>query len=83
MTLPMDDASGSCESQADFEKRVNPNDKGQQALLEEMRAHVKKVRSACSAHVKCEYFVHHMREVAKFLFLCKHPCTAVGGDAEE
>ena len=29
--------------QADFEKRVNPNDKGQQALLEEMRAHVKKV----------------------------------------
>ena len=29
--------------QADFEKRVNPNDKAQAALLEEMRAHVKKV----------------------------------------
>lgn len=29
--------------QADYERRANPNDKGQQALLEEMRAHVKKV----------------------------------------
>jgi len=29
--------------QAEYERRANPNDKGQQALLEEMRAHVKKV----------------------------------------
>ncbi|CAK0733791.1 hypothetical protein CVIRNUC_000333 [Coccomyxa viridis] len=28
---------------ADFEKRVNPNDKAQTDLLEEMRAHVKKL----------------------------------------
>ncbi|CAL8466887.1 g6423 [Coccomyxa elongata] len=27
---------------ADYERRANPNDKGQQALLEEMRAHLKK-----------------------------------------
>lgn len=33
-----------CNLQADFEKRVNPNDKAQAALLEEMRAHVKKVK---------------------------------------
>ena len=32
-----------CDVQADFEKRVNPNDKAQVSLLEEMRAHVKKV----------------------------------------
>ena len=30
--------------QKEFEKRVDPNDKGGQALLEEMRQHVKKVR---------------------------------------
>jgi hypothetical protein len=29
--------------QREFEKRVDPNDKGAQALLEEMRQHVKKV----------------------------------------
>ncbi|BDA40818.1 hypothetical protein COCOBI_01-4720 [Coccomyxa sp. Obi] len=28
---------------ADYERRANPNDKGQQALLEEMRAHLKKL----------------------------------------
>ena len=33
-----------CNLQADFEKRANPNDKAQAALLEEMRAHVKKVK---------------------------------------
>ncbi len=32
-----------CYMQADFEKRVNPNDQAQMSLLEEMRAHVKKV----------------------------------------
>ncbi len=35
----------SCPWQADFEKRVNPNDPAQQALIEELRAHVKKVGS--------------------------------------
>lgn len=29
--------------QAEYERKANPNDRGQQALLEEMRAHVKKV----------------------------------------
>ena len=37
-----------CSLQADFEKRVNPNDKAQTDLLEEMRAHVKKVYSIAS-----------------------------------
>lgn len=31
--------------QREFEKRVDPNDKSAQALLEEMRQHVKKVGS--------------------------------------
>jgi len=30
-------------SQKDFEKRVDPNDKNAQTLLEEMRQHIKKV----------------------------------------
>ena len=30
--------------QRDFEKKANPNDKQQAALLEEMRSHIKKVR---------------------------------------
>ena len=55
----MTDATGGCISQADFEKRVNPNDKGQQALLEEMRAHVKKVCCASTPPVMCEFFVHN------------------------
>ena len=33
-----------CCGQADFEKRANPNDPAQQALIEELRAHVKKVQ---------------------------------------
>ena len=41
MTLRLDYTA--CALQADFEKRVNPNDKAQTDLLEEMRAHVKKV----------------------------------------
>jgi hypothetical protein len=32
--------------QADFEKQADPNDPQQQALLEEMRTHLKKVRPA-------------------------------------
>jgi hypothetical protein len=32
--------------QREFEKRVDPNDKSAQALLEEMRQHVKKVSTA-------------------------------------
>ena len=39
-----------CKSQADFEKRVDKNDKGQMSLLEEMRAHVKKVNATPFAH---------------------------------
>lgn len=38
--------------QREFEKRVDPNDRNAQALLEEMRQHVKKARhpgQACSA----------------------------------
>ena len=31
--------------QEEFEKRVNPNDRDQVNLLEEMRAHIKKVRT--------------------------------------
>lgn len=34
------------EKLADFEKRVDPNNKEQMSLLEEMRAHTKKVRAA-------------------------------------
>ena len=34
-----------CTAQAEFEKRINPTDKAQMSLLEEMRAHVKKVKS--------------------------------------
>lgn len=30
-------------SQKDFEKRVDPNDKNAQTLLDEMRQHIKKV----------------------------------------
>ena len=30
--------------QRDFEKKANPNDKQQAALLEEMRSHIKKVQ---------------------------------------
>jgi len=31
--------------QADYQKRVDPNDKQAQTLLDEMRAHIKKVSS--------------------------------------
>jgi len=31
--------------QADYQKRVDPNDKQAQNLLDEMRAHIKKVRN--------------------------------------
>lgn len=31
--------------QADYQKRVDPNDKQAQTLLDEMRAHIKKVRN--------------------------------------
>ena len=54
----MDEADWWLFPQAEFEKRVNPNDKGQQALLEEMRAHVKKVHSASSAPIMWHFFVH-------------------------
>jgi hypothetical protein len=32
-------------AQREFEKRVDPNDKNAQALLDEMRTHLKKVHS--------------------------------------
>ena len=37
--------------QKEFEKRVDPNDKGAQALLEEMRQHVKKVSHASALEI--------------------------------
>ncbi len=36
--------------QRDFEKKANPNDKQQAALLEEMRSHIKKVRQHVEQH---------------------------------
>ena len=32
-----------CDMQKEFEKRVDPNDKNAQALLDEMKQHIKKV----------------------------------------
>ena len=64
--------------QAEFEKRANPNDRGQQALLEEMRAHVKKV---CT-------IVDHSNKKAGTLHMIQYEMRspghfAVGGDAEK
>lgn len=39
------DGCGWMRSQADFEKRVDPNNKEQMSLLEEMRKHTEKVRT--------------------------------------
>eukprot|EP00963_Diacronema_lutheri_P003275 scaffold271_cov336-Pavlova_lutheri.AAC.40 len=39
------DGGGWMRSQADFEKRVDPNNKEQMSLLEEMRKHTEKVRT--------------------------------------
>lgn len=38
--------------QAEYERKANPNDRGQQALLEEMRAHVKKAWTWLAVHDK-------------------------------
>lgn len=60
--------------QADYQERVDPNDKQAQNLLEEMRAHIKKV--------SCSF-------IAVDNFGCvSQPCNynqvcAVGGDAQE
>ena len=66
---------------------MNPNDKGQQALLEEMRAHVKKV---CLAQLSadCEDLELSGGDSIAQLFRDSHDfnllsCLAVGGDEEE
>lgn len=61
--------------QREYEKRVDPNDKGAQALLEEMKQHVKKVRLTgpairIGAPLLCTHRSH----------ICP---VAAGGDAQE
>ena len=69
--------------QADFEKRVNPNDKGQQALLEEMRAHVKKVCTQLLSRVSLSMPVSSPHTAVHLVVLTHKVCCAAGGDEEE
>lgn len=46
------------EKLADFEKRVDPNNAEQMSLLEEMRAHTKKVRRKWKEREREEEFVY-------------------------
>ena len=51
--------------QADYEKRVDPNNKQAQDLLDEMRAHVKKV--CFLAHLSTSYKSVIVCEFSKFV----------------
>lgn len=45
--------------QADYQERVDPNDKQAQNLLEEMRAHIKKVSCSFIAADNFDYVLQH------------------------
>lgn len=45
-TKTLKDRYGCWYAQREFEKKANPNDKQQAALIDEMRAHIKKVHAA-------------------------------------
>lgn len=59
--------------QREYEKRVDPNDKGAQALLEEMRQHVKKVSPEYTAQPGCARHRHNRHPAARDP-TCRCPC---------
>ena len=60
-------ASACALAQADYSKRVDPDDKQVQVLLEEMRAHIKKVR-ANSTLISSSNAADAVRMQARFVF---------------